>query len=205
MMPASADQDIVLKNNVIRNLVFFMNRKKNFLSPQDRELFRRAVADVLPLHQDKVLPPQRRLPPIPRQREQDEALVIRDMMSDTFEPAELETGEELLYLRPGLQKRLLRHLRQGKFSIGAELDLHGMTVPIARQTLARFLEDCRRRTIRSVRIIHGKGRGSYHKEPILKGKVNLWLQQRDEVLAFCSARAVDGGTGAVYVLLKRRQ
>jgi DNA-nicking Smr family endonuclease len=203
--PASVKRDIVLKNSAIRNLGFSMNRKKNLISAQDRELFRRAVADVLPLRQDKVLLPQRRLAPIPRQREQDEARVIRDLLSDTFEPAELETGEELFYLRPGLQRRLLRHLRQGKFSIGAELDLHGMTVPIARQMLARFLEECRRNAIQSVRIIHGKGRGSYHKEPILKGKVNLWLQQRDEVLAFCSARAADGGTGAVYVLLKRRR
>lgn len=131
--------------------------------------------------------------------------MIRDMMSDAFEPAELETGEELLYARTGLPRRLLRQLRQGKFSMGAELDLHGMTVPMARQALAQFLEECERNAVRSARIIHGKGRGSYQKEPVLKGKVSAWLQQRDEVLAFCSARPADGGTGALYVLLKRRK
>ncbi|ADE16075.1 Smr protein/MutS2 [Nitrosococcus halophilus Nc 4] len=182
-----------------------MSRKKKSISIHDRELFREAVKDVLPLNQDKVMPFQHRLPPIPQQRERDEALVIRDMMSETFEAAELETGEELLYLRPGVPKRLLRQLRQGKYSIGAELDLHGMNVPMARQALASFLRECERNDIRSLRIIHGKGRGSYQKEPILKGKVNAWLQQKDEVLAFCSARSTDGGTGAIYVLLKRRR
>jgi DNA-nicking Smr family endonuclease len=80
-----------------------------------------------------------------------------------------------------------------------------MNVPMARYALAGFLEKCERNNIRSVRIIHGKGRGSYHKEPVLKGKVNTWLQQREDVLAFCSARSADGGTGAVYVLLKQRR
>lgn len=181
-----------------------MSRKKKPMSAHERELFQREIEDVLPLAHEKIRPFRRPLAPRPRQRELDEVRVLRDMMSDSFESSELETGEELLYLRPGLQKRLLRHLRQGKFSVGAELDLHGMTVPMARQALAQFLEECERNTVRSVRIIHGKGRRSYHKEPVLKGKVNVWLQQRDEVLAFCSARLTDGGTGALYVLLKRR-
>lgn len=181
-----------------------MSRKKKSISLHDKKLFQEAVKDVLPLKQDKIPPFQRRLSPLPQQRQRDEALVLRDMMSDIFEAAEMETGEELLYLRPGVPKRLLRHLRQGKFSIGAELDLHGMNVPMARQALVSFLRECERNDVRSLRIIHGKGRGSYQKEPILKGRVNAWLQQRDEVLAFCSARAADGGTGAIYVLLKRR-
>ncbi|BAW80450.1 Smr protein/MutS2 [Candidatus Nitrosoglobus terrae] len=158
---------------------------------------------MLPLKQDKILPFHRHLPPIPKQRQLDDCLVIQDMMSDVFQSAEIETGDELLYLRPELQKRLLHHLRQGKFSISAELDLHGMNVPTARYALASFLGECEKRNIRSVRIIHGKGRGSYHKEPILKRKVNSWLQQRGDVLAFCSALSTDGGTGAVYVLLRR--
>src|SRR5699024_9362415 len=97
-----------------------MSRKRKPISTHDRELFRDAVKDVLPLNQDKVFTFQQHLAPIPRQRERDESLVIQEMMSDVFEPTELETGEELLYLQPGLPKRLLRYLRQGKFSIGAE-------------------------------------------------------------------------------------
>lgn len=58
--------------------------------------------------------------------------------------------------------------------------------------------------MRVVRIIHGKKNSSEGKMPVLKGKVNSWLRQKSEVLAFCSARPNDGGTRAVYVLLKRK-
>ncbi|MEZ5671388.1 MAG: Smr/MutS family protein [Thiotrichaceae bacterium] len=92
----------------------------------------------------------------------------------------------------------------GQFSISAELDLHGLIVSQAREAVVDFLHYCRDRSLRCVRIVHGKGYGSWQKQPILKGKLNHWLRQRDEVLAFCPARGVDGGTGAVYVLLKNR-
>jgi DNA-nicking Smr family endonuclease len=78
-----------------------------------------------------------------------------------------------------------------------------MTVPMARQALSAFLQTCQLKAARCVRIIHGKGRNSQHGLPVLKHKLNKWLQQRNEVLAFCSARQTDGGTGAVYVLLKQ--
>jgi len=87
--------------------------------------------------------------------------------------------------------------------VEAQLDLHGLTAAQARAALATFLRDCRIHGLRCVRIIHGKGRGSHNRQPVLKGKVNHWLRQRDEVLAFCTARPVDGGGGAVYTLLKR--
>jgi len=114
----------------------------------------------------------------------------------------LETCDELLFSRSGLQHKVLRKLRRGQYAIGAELDLHGCTVVEARNLLVAFLNSCRHEQIRCVRIIHGKGNRSLQRQPILKGKVNYWLQQRDEVLAFCSARPVDGGAGAIYVLLK---
>ena len=125
------------------------------------------------------------------------------MLCGTYEPSEIETGDELLFIRPGIQKQILRKLRRGQFSVEKELDLHGMTIDVARQALSRFLAKCTIQHHRCIRIIHGKGHGSKEKQPILKVKLNYWLQQRDEVLAFCSARPVDGGTGAVYILLKR--
>jgi len=114
-----------------------------------------------------------------------------------------ETGEELLHVRPGLQQTVIRKLRRGQYAIEAELDLHGATVTQAREAVDEFLGAARERGKRCVRIIHGKGHSSVGKMPVLKGKVNSWLRQKDEVLAFCSARPNDGGTGAVYVLLKR--
>jgi len=178
--------------------------KKTKISEEDARLFRQAVKRVRPLHHDKATPHPARPKPIPKQRILDERKVLDDLLSDAYDPAELETGDELLFARPGLQHTLLRKLRRGQFSVNAELDLHGMTVAQARIALSEFLHHCRNSRARCVRIIHGKGHGSHQKIPILKSKVNGWLRQRDEVLAFCSARRVDGGGGAVYVLLKRR-
>ncbi|MCP4695743.1 MAG: Smr/MutS family protein [Gammaproteobacteria bacterium] len=174
------------------------------LNKQETELFRQAMRGVKPLIHDKVLPLPSRLPPIPRQRYREEAQVLQDMLSGDFDPVELETGEELWYTGPGVQHTVLRKLRRGGYSVLAELDLHGMTVAEARAAIATFLYDCQALGLSCVRIIHGKGFGSKHKKPVLKNKLNHWLQQREEVLAFCSARQVDGGTGAVYVLIKRR-
>ncbi|PKM45142.1 MAG: DNA mismatch repair protein MutS [Gammaproteobacteria bacterium HGW-Gammaproteobacteria-1] len=180
-----------------------MRKKPSPLSDDDSDLFRSAVADVRPLASDRlpVAPPPP--PPQPQKRLEDERQVLQDMLSDPEYPELLETGEELFFARSGLQHGVLRKLRRGQYSIGAELDLHGLTAAAAREQLAAFLIACRQRDLRCVRIIHGKGNGSVQRRPVLKGKVNHWLQQRDEVLAFCSARPVDGGTGAVYVLLKR--
>ena len=179
-------------------------RRRQPLSAEDQALFRAAVADVRPMHYDKVAPLRMPRSPRPQQRELDEERVLQDMLSDAVDVSEMETGEELLYARPGLQHTALRKLRRGYYSIAAELDLHGMSVAEARAALADFLLVCRRHRLRCVRIVHGKGNGSLLKMPILKGKVNHWLRQREEVLAFASARPMDGGTGAIYVLLKTR-
>ncbi len=172
------------------------------VKPEDVELFRTAVGPVRPVRQDRHA--HQRTPPRPRPLflEADERAVLIDMMSEAFEPVEYLTGEELIYLREGLQPRVLKRLRRGQIGVGAELDLHGMTVAVARGAIAAFLLECRKRRIPCVRIIHGKGLGSRQRGPVLKSKVGNWLRQRNEVLAYCSARAFDGGTGAVYVLLK---
>jgi DNA-nicking Smr family endonuclease len=101
-----------------------------------------------------------------------------------------------------VQQRLFRDLRRGKIRSELELDLHGLTANHARQTLEQFLSDCQQRKLRCARIIHGKGYGSKGQQPVLKQKLNIWLRQHRDVLAFCSATPQDGGTGAVYVLLR---
>ena len=170
----------------------------------DITLFRTSVGSVKPVNDDRVVPPRRKVSPRPVFREIDEAEVLRDLLSEQFDAAELETGEELVYLRPGLQRRTMKKLRRGQIVVDAELDLHGMTVAVARTAVAAFLHECQRRRVQCARIIHGKGRGSRHRNPVLKQKVGGWLRQRNEVLAYCSARSYDGGTGAVYVLLRRK-
>lgn len=179
-----------------------MTKKK--VTDKERALFRDAVSGTRRLTQEnRVMHQKKRPPPRPLQRELDEQQVLVDMLSEPADMADLETGEELLFTRLGLQHKTVRKLRRGEFSIEAELDLHGQTKIEARQAIVQFLHYCRDQGLRCVRIIHGKGLGSHQKRPILKQYVNHWLRQRDDVLAFCSARQVDGGTGAVYVLLKR--
>ncbi|AAZ96953.1 conserved hypothetical protein [Thiobacillus denitrificans ATCC 25259] len=174
-------------------------------APADgRLLFRRAVADVVPLPPaGRAEPTRPRLKPIARQRQRDERQVLVDALSDPWDwEAAASTGEELFFVRPGVPSAALRKLRRGGWVIRAELDLHGLTADEARVALAAFLNRCMIEDRRCVRIIHGKGLRSKNRLPVLKNKVRHWLTQRDDVLAFCQARAVDGGTGAVLVLLK---
>ena len=129
--------------------------------------------------------------------------------SDSRELAESEwtsdigPGDVLSFARGGVQRREADRLRRGRFKVEADLDLHGRIVADAVAALDHFLEDSRRRGRRCVRIIHGKGFGSRSGLPIMKAHVDRWLRARSEVLAFCSATPPDGGTGALYVLLRR--
>lgn len=171
--------------------------------PDDRTVFREAVKDVRPLKTDRVHTLPDKPPPIPRQLMQDERQALADTLSDDYIPEhERESGEELLYLRPGHSTDILRKLRRGHWVIQDEIDLHGLLAEQARAYVADFLAHCRKRGIRCVRIIHGKGHHSRNREPVLKHKLQNWLIQRDEVIAYAQARPVDGGSGAVVVLLK---
>ncbi|MDM8567876.1 Smr/MutS family protein [Candidatus Halobeggiatoa sp. HSG11] len=170
------------------------------MKKSDSEIFREAMEGVKQLKNNKIIPEKPQPSPIPKQRYLDEILVREEMLSDNH--SYLETGDELSFIRAGVQHKVLKKLQRGHFSIEAELDLHGMIARIAHLEVAKFLRQCQNYDIRCARIIHGKGYGSWQKQPILKSKLNKWLQQRDEVLAFCSARPMDGGTGAVYVLIR---
>ncbi len=168
----------------------------------DFALFRQEMQGARPLDQDRVRPWKKRKPPIPMGHlppEKDPALVHeRDLRAL---PA-MEAGEELGYRRPGLQDRVFQDLRRGRIEIEEELDLHGLTVRYAREVLGEFFDFCHRHRIRCVRIIHGKGAGSQSGQPVLKQFLKLWLEEREDILAFCSATSRDGGTGAAYVLLR---
>jgi len=170
----------------------------------DLILFRTAVGDARPLrHGPRFLHPPRKPKPIPLQSLRDQREVLLDSLSDHVYWADsLESGEELVFLRPGLQTTVLRKLRRGHWVSQGELDLHGLTVAEAKMELIQFLQHCLKRGLRCVRIIHGKGLRSKNREPVLKNKVAHWLMQREETLAFCQARAADGGGGAMLVLLK---
>lgn len=173
-------------------------------SRRDGELFRRAVGAVnlMPPSNKAHSSPPRPLP-IPRHRIADEQAALAESLSDEFTiDTLLDTDEALSYARVGIGPDILRKLRRGNWVIQEQLDLHGMRRDEAREALTEFLRNAVRRGIRCVRIIHGKGLGSVNKEPVLKNKVRNWLVQKEEVIAFCQARAADGGSGALMVLLK---
>ena len=165
--------------------------------------FRLAVADVIPL------PPPNRAN-LPRQRPKaiarharNEQPIMVDSLSDPWEmDATVSANEELAFVRSGVPTATLKKMRRGGWVIRGELDLHGHTGDEARVALAVFLNRCALEDRRCVRIIHGKGYGSKNRLPVLKNKVRHWLIQREDVLAFCQAPTVDGGAGAVIVLLK---
>ena len=169
----------------------------------ETDLFRSALGDVTPLrHPGRVTHERPRPHPLPLQRLSDEEAALRESLSYVGWDSDVETGEELSYVRDGLGAHTLRRLRRGHWVIQDELDLHGLTSPDARDLLVEFLARCVRRGLRCVRIIHGKGLRSKNREPVLKGKVAAWLMRRDEILAYCQARPTEGGGGAVVVLLK---
>ena len=170
----------------------------------DSDVLEKLLSDVtrLPDH-GRVIHSRPKHKPIPVQRLRDERAALADSLSDHISwDVDTETGEELIYLRNGLSRQTARKLRRGHWVIQDELDLHGLTSMEARALLVEFLNACKRSGARCVRIIHGKGLRSKNREPVLRTKVANWLIQRDEVLAFCQAREVDGGSGAVVVLLK---
>jgi DNA-nicking Smr family endonuclease len=177
---------------------------KKTVSDDDMALFREAVGVVRIVNNDRVEDSKRAPPPRVRRAEQDNRSVMDSLLEDLSESDLLETGEHLSYTQPGVQRSVLRKLKSGKYSLQSEIDLHGLTVNEARLELSDFLKAAQERRHLCIRVIHGKGRKTVTKSPRLKPAVNQWLQRNKMVLAFCSARINDGGTGAVYVLLKRK-
>ena len=166
-------------------------------------LFQTAVKNARPLNVDVPFTEKTYPKPVARQFIRDEKQALRDSLSDDFYPAhELESGEELLYLRTGQSPDVLSKLRRGFWVVQAQIDLHGLISDEAREYVAEFLSNCKKSNIRCVRIVHGKGLGSRNREPVLKHKLRNWLMQKDEVLAYAQAKPEDGGSGAVIVLLK---
>src|SRR5436309_13749541 len=173
--------------------------------PEDEAaLFRDAVRDATPLESSaRVKPGTKPPPPVPIHSLVDRhAARVRSAAGALSSDQSMETGEEPSYLRTGLARDVLHKLRRGHWVVQDMVDLHGLNRQEARSLLAEFLGGCLKRGLRCVRVVHGKGLRSPGREPVLKGKVQRWLAQRDEVLAFCEAPKNQGGSGAVLVLLK---
>jgi DNA-nicking Smr family endonuclease len=174
---------------------------KSVPEKDDAGLFREAMRDVKRLSSERSEP--RTPAPAPRARftRADRYAVLRESLSGGTDDPGLASGDELVFHRAGLQSPVLRKLRRGQYRVQAELDLHGCNLAEAKHALREFLAEALHRRMRCVRIIHGKGLRSGHRGPVLKGAVSAVLRRTAAVVAYVSARPVDGGTGAVYVLL----
>jgi DNA-nicking Smr family endonuclease len=176
-------------------------------SHAEKTLFLRAAGAVRPIrgHRRVHLAPDQP-PPIAVQQQLDEQRVLHEAISDEFDASTLlDIDDALSFRRAGIGTDVTRKLRRGDWSLQGEIDLHGLRREEAREALAGFIRDAQRRGWRCVRVVHGKGLGSPGKTPVLKGKVQSWLIQKSEVLAFVQARADEGGAGALVVLLKPGQ
>ncbi len=170
------------------------------------ELWRRELEGVRPLRRGR-----RRSPRLsPRPPGDDETVLPTDLFRESMDALRyVETWERPDYVQGGSlegNRRLLRKLRRGEFAVQEDLDLHGFTEAEARRELDLFLREASRLGYSCVRVIHGKGRNSPGREPVLRRKVPEWLshhRNQPYVAAFASAHRKDGGSGALYVLLRR--
>jgi len=167
------------------------------------EVFREAVRDVRPIAPSNRVLPQRSKPaPIPVKRLEDEQAVLNELAHLALDGDDVEMEDDATFLRPGLPREILRKLRRTHWVIQDTLDLHGLTGDEAVAETAVFLAACKREGRRCVRIVHGKGLRSPGREPVLKRRIRKLLTRRDEVLAYVEPRALQGGGGAVIVLLQ---
>lgn len=170
----------------------------------EKDLFSSSVGRVKPLVAEKIanlvfdLPP-----PIPTQKQLDDQAVLREALSDEWDTESLlDTDEALSFRRPGIGAEVVRKLRKGEWSVQKQLDLHNLRTEEARDALGQFIRESYKNGIRCVRVVHGKGLGSPGKVSVLKPKVQSWLIQKNQVLAFVQATPAQGGAGALVVLLQ---
>lgn len=181
------------------------------MSEEDKALFRDHMRSVKPLNEKTKrintpvsAPPQKPqrknilLSPHKKTASQNE-YYLSDFITETVLSHTL-----LSYCDPGLPSKRFRALKNGEIPWEARLDLHGMKTDAAREALSHFIQAQAQQNKRCLLIIHGKG-GHEGAPPVIKNLINRWLPQFDEILAFHSAKAKDGGHGAVYVLLKRNK
>jgi DNA-nicking Smr family endonuclease len=170
------------------------------VNDEDKQAFADATRDVDPIRpSDRVTPSRRKPKPNARMSRHARRALIRDSLNGRW--SEAATGE-VEFSQPGVSRQTMRRLREGRFSIEAELDLHGLTRAQAQLALKDFVRDCIDQRMGCVRVIHGKGTRSGPGGPVLKSSVHGWLAQWEEVLAYASARHRHGGSGAIYVLLR---
>ncbi len=186
----------------------------NGTSPNQRNdadeetLLRQALSGVRPLDGASRMPIERRTSRAIVSEDDEVVAQLSDLVSGQAPFDITETEEYVEGMRVGLDPRLLSQLRRGEFAMQSHIDLHRMTQPAAHDALTSFILESVRKGLRSVLVVHGRGLGSPGGRPVLKHAAANWLSHGaigGHVLAFVTARAHDGGAGAMYVLLRREK
>jgi len=173
--------------------------------------FARAMADVRPLGADRRIDAPSPALDVRRAPVSEDAEALAALSEFVAGSGEFDVSDSTEYVEGavvGLDARILRRLRRGEFAYQAWVDLHGMSAATAREVVGRFVTDAFNAGHRAVLVVHGRGHNSKDNVPVLKERLKSWLargQMGRVVLAFSSARPVDGGTGALYVLLRRKR
>ena len=180
-----------------------MKKTGKTITDAEHELFQTQMKDVKPLQVDRIeiyrdLENTRPY----RDKTQYEQSEVSDTLSDVRETAQVSGEEFIFYSQNGLQYKTQKQLRQGKIPVDDHLDLHGLSIRESREELLEFINFAQKTHCRCIRLVHGKGYRAENGIPVLKNKINNWLRQHPDVIAFSSAQPRDGGTGAVYILIK---
>lgn len=168
------------------------------MNSDDKALFLDAMEDVTPFTQST----RRLVPTAPRPRQQIDTLQLDNFLTTGFLDV-IPLGEPLLFKREGLQSGVLEKLRQGKYAQQASLNLLRQPVEQCRQQLFAFIQRCSEQSLRTLFIVHGKGRDDGSHANIVRSYLARWLTEFEQVQAFCSALPHHGGSGACYVALKK--
>ncbi|AWB68078.1 DNA endonuclease SmrA [Saccharobesus litoralis] len=172
------------------------------------DLFMQEMADVKPISQEKSVAKVKDKPSLAQlaRREAAEQELLDDpnnLSTEYVEP--VDPYDVLAYKKDGVQEGVFKKLRLGQYQIETNLNLHHHSVKEARREIFNFVQDCYKRNIRTINLVHGIGKDSKPYPAILKSHINKWLQELDCVLAFHSAIKAHGGYGATYVLLKKSE
>jgi len=180
-----------------------VTRKKSNIGKDDTDLFLEMMEGVKPLPQNKIDPDS--APKITRPKRIQPTQKKPSTFGELEYTPPVAADSVLSFARGGVQQKILSKLKKGQFPIERKIDLHGSTINEAGAKLQQAIEEAIAIQLRCVLVIHGRGKGSFDNKPAIKTHVNHWLRESPNVLAFHSAQAQHGGTGAVYVLLKRQR
>ena len=209
--PAFKDLKKIVKEAVANQPVRIFKEEPENTEIDEEHLFNEAMADVTPISTergDKILPAGKTKKPVHSLSDDEDEVVthLHNLVAGSIDMDFTFSDEYIEGSISGISRNIMRKLKKGKFPIQAHIDLHGFTKKDAEAVVRRFLINSHHRGLRCVLIVHGRGLNSPDSIPVLKERLPVWLNRgpaRKIVMAFSSAQPYDGGTGAIYVLLRK--